>query len=323
MTTPRKEILSENEAVYHCISRCVRRAFLCGYDNYNNRNYDHRKQWVHDRLRFLTKIFCIEVLGYALMSTHTHTMLRTRPDILKNLSNEEVSLRWLKLYPPRGINKSDQNLFMERVNILAKNKERIKHLRQRLGSISWFMKSLNEYIARRANKEDNCKGRFWEGRFKCQRLYDESAILSCAVYIDLNPIRAKSATAPENSLYTSAYERIIEYRRHKKEGKLWLCPISNIGRRRGFLSMSLVEYLNILDSTGREIREGKRGKISDKLAPILVRIGVNPEYWINTSIYFRHWFAHAAGSKETLTDFSKNFNKSWCKGLKMADRAYL
>ncbi|MBL1275311.1 MAG: hypothetical protein COB30_004435 [Ectothiorhodospiraceae bacterium] len=74
--------------------------------------------------------------------------------------------------------------------------------------ISWFMHILNETIARKANAEDNCNGRFWEGRFKSQTLFDESVPAACMTYIDLNPIRAGMAKTPERSDHTSIQKRL-------------------------------------------------------------------------------------------------------------------
>ena len=321
MTISRGRLISKEEGVYHCISRCVRRAYLCGRDSVSGRNFNHRKKWVLGRLKHLAEIFSIEVLGYALMSTHSHTMLRIRPDIQSAWDSREVATRWLKLFPKKHLTEAEQS---ELIESLALDSTRIAKLRVRLGSISWFMKSLNEFIARMANREEECKGRFWEGRFKSQRLCSDAAILSCAVYVDLNPIRAKIAKTPESSEYTSAYERIKEYQRSpRKQSTLWIAPIEDTPTRRGFLNISLPEYLEILDSTGRQMRQDKRGAIPEELAPILERIGIKPDYWIETTRNFNRWFANFAGSSSALRKAATVAKKSWFKGVRVAERAFL
>ena len=324
MTLPRALILSKDESIYHCISRCVRRAYLCGKDAYTGKCYDHRKGWVQQRLVLLSKIFTIDVLGYALMGTHSHCMLRTRPELLAKLTDREVALRWFRIYHRRNIVPGTKQ-FDELVELTAKDPERIKTLRDRLCSVSWFMKSLNESIARRANREDECKGRFWSGRFNCQKLCDQAAVLSCAVYIDLNPIRAKISKTPEQSKFTSAYERILALKnKHRNaEQALWLTPVQDCKNRKGFLSISLPEYLTVLDLSGRELRHGKRGFIPAELAPILERVGINPANWILTCQLCRRWFGSAIGNIQSLKMLASDSGRSWLKGYSAAHIAFV
>ena len=212
MALPRSKYVQEGkEGVYHCFSRCVRRAFLYGFDTLTRRDYSHRKAWLVKRLRQLASIFAVDVCAYAVMANHYHTVLRTRPDIVANWSDQEVATRWLKLFPRHSRTKGVP--VEKQIRALTHCPERIATLRRRLSSLSWFMGRLNEYIARAANKEDEVKGRFWESRFKCQALLDEAAIAACMVYVDLNPIRAGLAATPEESDFTSIQERIRAWQR--------------------------------------------------------------------------------------------------------------
>jgi REP element-mobilizing transposase RayT len=207
---PRSQIVPTDEiGIYHCIARCVRRAFLCGVDPFSGRDYEHRKDWIRQRLEQLAAIFAIEICGYAVMSNHLHLILRIRPDLAQGWSDEELALRWLRLFPPRD-SRTGQLVEPAQcdLNRILSNPARIAEIRQRLANLSWFMRSLSEPIARQANREDRCTGRFWEGRFKSQALLDEAAILACSIYVDLNPIRAGVAPTPEQSPFTSAFDRI-------------------------------------------------------------------------------------------------------------------
>lgn len=156
-------------------------------------SYEHRRQCMVDRIRFLTSIFAIDVAAYTVMSNHYHLVVYVDESEAMAWSDKEVCKRWQKLY--------HNHLLVERLQKgqsscqaeIDKANEIINKWRIRLADLSWLMRNLNEYIARKANQEDNCKGRFWEGRFKSQALLDEKAVLACMAYVDLNPIRAKMA----------------------------------------------------------------------------------------------------------------------------------
>ena len=217
MALPRSRYVHEGqEGVYHCFSRCVRRAFLYGFDAVTGRDFSHRKAWLVDRLRHLAAVFAIEVCAYAVMLNHWHAILRTRPDIVATWTDREVATRWLTLFPRhRNVDGSANPPTEEDICVLTGCPERIAVLRRRLCSLSWFMGRMNEFMARAANREDEVKGRFWEGRFKCQALLDDVAIVGCMVYVDLNPIRAGQAATPEGSDFTSIQERIRAWQRER------------------------------------------------------------------------------------------------------------
>lgn len=175
--------------------------------------------------------------------------------------------------------------------------------RRRLASLSWFMKCLNEPIARRANQEDQCTGHFWESRFTSQALLTEEALLSCMAYVDLNPLRANMATTPESSEHTSFKERLkpqfdLEKATltHLDEGLVSCLPLAikplaifeghvKAEPQDGIL-FCLRDYLELLDYTGRILRKDKKEAISLSLPPILDRLALQPDQWIKQCSQF-------------------------------------
>ena len=306
----------------------MRRAFLCGWDALSGKSFDHRKQWVQQRLEELAALFAVDICGFAVLSNHLHLVLRIRPDVAQDWSDEEVACRWSRLFPRRDEQGRAIDLEPHQLAAMLADPQRIAQWRERLCSLSWFMRTLCEPIARRANREDGCSGRFWEGRFKCQALLDEAAVLACTMYVDLNPIRAGIADRPETSEFTSAFERIAaregsgdldDSGEQAPDGWLCLLPDEDAARgttqaelptaaaapsrrasHQGFLPMRLEEYLRLLDWTGRQTRAGKRAAIPTHLEPILQRLHIQGEAWIDTVWNFGRWFHRAVGRPDHL-----------------------
>ena len=186
----RKLLGGERQAVFHCWTRCVRRAFLCGRDPHTHKDYSHRRDWIVRREEQLAGLFAIEIEFRAELSNHLHNVLRTLPRVARRWSAHEVARRWLTITKlAKWLSDDLPQPDPQRVEQLAKDKKKIDKLRRRLSSVSWFMGILCENIARRANAEDDCTGRFWENRFRCREFADASAILLCGIYVDLNPYR--------------------------------------------------------------------------------------------------------------------------------------
>ena len=197
-------------SVIHVVQRCVRRAFLAGVDEKSGKDFSFRREWIRRRMESLASVFGIDVLTYAIMSNHMHLILilRNRPDVVASWSDQQVAIRWLRVFPGRRLEEHLAEPTENDVNMLVNQPERLAIIRERMSDISWFMRALSEPIARMANRQDECTGRFWEGRFKALRIVDETGLLACAMYVDLNPIRAAMASSPDESIHTSAYDRI-------------------------------------------------------------------------------------------------------------------
>ena len=307
MATPRKQQISlVDTPYYHCVARCVRRAFLCGEDALSGQSYEHRRVWVEDKLHFLSQVFAIEVCAYAVMSNHYHVVLFVDEAKAKQWHISEVLERWHRLH--KGTLLTQQYC---RGETLAKPlldivKATAEVYRKRLMKISWFMGYINEGIARAANQEDNCTGRFWEGRFKFQALLDEAALAACMAYVDLNPIRANIAKTPESSKHTSVKLRCEQAKKSQQPHTLFPFvgyPRKNIPKG---LPFDLSDYLQLIELTGRCIREDKRGFIEESQPSILSRLNISAENWLIITTEFRTQFHGAIGHEDVLSDYCEH-----------------
>ncbi|RLV61731.1 transposase [Parashewanella curva] len=320
MPKARKTIVSvQDTPFYHCVSRCVRRAFLCGIDRYTGVNYEHRRKWVESRLLELAEVFAIDVCAYAVMTNHLHVVLRIDAELVKAWSGEEVITQWHKLFS--GSLLSQRFVKGDKLNQWEKKLLEIQvvEYRHRLSDISWFMRALNEPVARMANKEDGCKGRFWEGRFKSQALLDEAAILSCMAYVDLNPIRAQIAKTPEQSDFTSIKRRIKAALNNEQPEEL----LPFVGNERlnmpNGLTFSVEDYLVLVEETGCCIREDKCGSIKQSLH-ILERLNLPTKNWLKLCNEFGKLFKGAAGNLQSLSTYCERLKRCRRQGAANAKR---
>ena len=302
MTTARSQLVdASSSGYYHCVSRCVRRAWLCGLDALTGQSFEHRRDWIEQRLWELADIFAVGLYAYAVISNHVHVVLRVDPLAAEAWPDEDVAARWVRLFPVHANGAVDSEACRLKEQALHGNAERLAICRQRLGSLSWFMRSLNEPIARRANREDACTGRFWEGRYRCQALLDEAALLACMSYVDLNPIRAGIAYSLETSMHTSAMQRIAAVNADTVSADTALDAVCS-SRRSSPLSLITDAYLELIDWTARLVRPDKRGAIAASTPPILRRLGLHESQWTHQVLGIESRYYRAIGHVDALIE---------------------
>jgi hypothetical protein len=319
----RAEVFNPSEvAVLHVIARVCRRCFLFGDDPITGKNFDHRKLWIEHQIKVQAAQFGIDILAFSLMENHIHQVLRSRPDIVQTWDDSEVARRWLMICPKR---KDDKGNALEpteaELDKIRSNPAEIAKLRIRLSDISWWMRILCQKIGTRANREDGEVGKFFQGRFKAVRLLDNEAILACSVYVDLNPIRASIAESIENSRFTSGKLRFDAAKANEKAtGKAdsFLAPIqiaesedcnsdkTSKSRKRcsnkGFLPISSLDYLQLLDLTARLQRSDKSGFSPSGLEPLMNRLGIEIDEWKRLTKDFGRMFSQVAGKPQTIAN---------------------
>lgn len=323
MPQPRyTQIDIEATADYHVISRCVRRAFLCGYDRVTTRCFDHRKAWVVAKLAELVEIFAVRLHSYAILSNHFHLVLRLESTQARSWTDDEVVARYGRLFPRTSARWPHLSV--------ARQAHCVAAWRARLADLSWFMRCLNESIARRANREDGCTGRFWEGRFRSQALLDEAALLTCMSYVDLNPIRAGLADSLQTSDFTSIQQRLWER-------ALPDAPESDAGARRPVLSnfaslgtvkaehdvpIAFESYMELLTATGAAVRDPQRERINPSAVLILKRLGISSAFWVQTVQEYHRRFFSMVGTVQRMAFYCARTDRERAKGTNWAKQVF-
>lgn len=281
MTTARKQQVSVDATpYYHCVSRCVRRSFLCGVDPLTEKNFEHRREWIKQKLYSLSQIYCIDICAYAIMSNHYHLVLHINREKALSLSDHDVVQRWQKEHklPNLVANWLAGQLTCETQKAACASI--INSWRSRLWSLSWFMRELNFYISCKANQEDECKGHFWESRFKSQALLDEQALVAAMTYVDLNPLRAGTAKTPEESEFTSIRARLEALKNHQVTAP---CLHPFVGNSSEIncdgIPFRLLDYIELVDWTARQYRNNK-ARLDSTTPPILQRLNINQTVWL-------------------------------------------
>jgi REP element-mobilizing transposase RayT len=268
------------------------------------------------------------VWDYAVMSSHLHIDVEVIPQVADTWSADEVAARWLRLYRRRDVDADS------RAEVVAGDPERVDVLRARLSNLSWFMRCLAEPIARRANREDRCKGHFmsmdgryagfagakkpaWEARFKSQTLLDETAVLSAMRYVDLNPVRAGISDSLEDSAHTSARLRLESIEHNCEKADAPLAPILGL-RGFGVLSIRRRDYLDLVDHTGRQVHPGKRGVITGPPPLALSQMKLNADAWKRQVRAVGNGYFRAIGDAETLVEKARAIEQHWLRGVGVA-----
>ena len=241
---------------------------------------------------------------------HYHLVVRIDAERVDTWSARDVVKRWQRLFSLPEIVRRWQ----ARGPLSPAERELVDRLiagwRERLKDLGWFMRTLNEPIARHANWEDNCTGRFWEGRYKSQALLDEKALLTCMAYVDLNPIRAHIAKTPESSNFTSIQARIEGTR----TSGLVSFRSGHPASEKNEIPYAFPNYLALVDWTGRALREDKNGAIGTAAPPILDRLNIPAEAWLFTQRHYRARFFSAVGPVAALKQRCARLNQHWLCG---------
>jgi hypothetical protein len=339
MASPRRDIVTDGKVgVYQCTVRCVRNAYLG--ETRGAKAGDPRKTWIRDRFAMLAEFFAVEVGAFAVLDDHLHAILRVRPDIAALWSAAEVERRWRSVFPFKPRTDVEKKAVPGQMRQEAADAKLVKLRRDRLSTVSWFMRCLAEPIARRANKADGARGRFWQGRFEVRALLDDAATLMGTTFVDLSPcfggrdsLTGGKPVPSDGAPFTSLRERAAS-RKESTESKRrdgWLSPFASgkarakSGRRmtdEPWLPLSSEDYHRLVAWTAKEVLAKKRTAPPADVASIIALFALEPEHFAATVAGFLDYFPRAAGSPKNMDKFAKIDNRRFMHGIRASVTVY-
>ncbi len=304
-------VYHDRPGFYHCMTRCVRQAFLFDATGPCTRAHSDRRHWIEQRLFELCESFAVGLYAWAAMSNHCHVVILVDPLAPQEWSDEECAERWCRISQFPGRNAAPDKR-RRREQALLKDASRLLEIRARLGSLSWFMRFLNEGIARRANAEDGCTGHFWDGRFKSQNLLDDRAALAAMTYVDLNPVRAGMARTISDCAFTSLQWRLRQLDERESATRAPIGPIVGLIRKPA-PTLTTKDYLSLVAWTGQRQHPHHKGRLRhwpNGLTPP----GTESEWWHKAAGTLETAFASFVGTPNTLARMARRMGRRWLRG---------
>jgi hypothetical protein len=312
---PREDLVSETQpGVYLCSMHTLPgQGKRVGGTDKSGVSFDHRRKWIVEQLELQAAQMAVEVLAFSVLPKSISLLLRTRPDLVKDWSDADVARRYLtalhakvpfgekRLPPPTG-----------EIERMLANRVELRRGRSRLSNLTWFVGQLTEATARNCNREDNTRGRFWEGRYQCLPLLDEPATAAAIGHVDLEPVFAGEATSLASCKFSSA-------RLRNSSGKGLLAPATGAASKQkslpNLLPVSDAELHKVLDWSTRQTKRLNGNALTAELVAIFETLKIRPAAWLVLIREFRDLFHRAAGTEESLDKIRKKRGLQHLHGL--------